>query len=41
VLLPASGNIPLPGNSTALDRLVKDERAGYTRLIRESGITVD
>ena len=37
----ASGNIPLPGSSAALDRLLKDERAAYTHLIRESGITAE
>lgn len=37
----SSGNIPLPGSPQALDRLVKDERAAYARLIKESGITVD
>lgn len=35
----ASGNVPLPGSSAALARLVKEERVSYARLIRESGIT--
>ena len=37
----ASGNIALPGSAAALDRLVKEERASYARLIKESGITAE
>jgi tripartite-type tricarboxylate transporter receptor subunit TctC len=36
-----SGNIPLLGSSAMLDQLVKDERSAYSRLIRESGITIE
>lgn len=36
-----TGNVPLPGSSEALDSLVKNERASYARLIKNSGITVD
>jgi tripartite-type tricarboxylate transporter receptor subunit TctC len=36
-----SGNAPLPGSAAQLARLVKEERAAYARLIRESGITVE
>lgn len=39
--LARSGNIPLPGTSAALGKLVNDERAAYARLIKESGITID
>ena len=37
----ASGNAPLPGSAATLDRLVREERAAYSKLIRESGITID
>ncbi|QIL79835.1 tripartite tricarboxylate transporter substrate binding protein [Diaphorobacter sp. HDW4A] len=41
VQLQNSGNVPLRGSSAALAQLVKDERASYAKLIKESNITVD
>jgi tripartite-type tricarboxylate transporter receptor subunit TctC len=36
-----SGNLPLPGSAQDLDRLVREERATYAKLIKESGIKID